>query len=256
MIARRLPLGLVFLAALATGCPDRSVPPPSPPVPLPTVPPGDYFPLAEGMQWKYEVVTPGASFQGTMVLTVTKVTKQGSETEAEGVRTLQLKQSNGVLHGGVAKVTWRKTRTGVYESIEGEADDRQVLALPLKLNGDWAFGTLALTITSFEDMTINGKAYKNALRVRSEDGDRLGYATFARDVGMVSWWGRKLEATGDLQVGFGLLEHVKKDATPPPSPTSDPAGSPSPGASASPTASPSPSSSPSPSASPTASPAP
>ena len=260
MNPRLLLLGALLATSAVTGCPGgRADLPPIKPAVLPTVPPGDYFPLAEGMQWKYEVVTQGANAQGTLVLTVTKVTKEGADTAAEGVRTLQLRFSNGSTHGSEAKVTWRKTRSGVYETIDGEAEERQVLALPLKIGVDWTFGPIAMNLTAFADQTVNGKDYKNALRVRAEDGDRLGYATFAKDVGLVAWWGRKLPPTGDQQVGFGLLEHVKKGATPPPAPASAGA-TPSPAPSASPTASPSadpsasPGASPSPSASPSASP--
>lgn len=246
MTARPLILLALFAAAAASGCPAPASTP-SRPVVIPSVPAGDYFPLAEGMQWKYEVVTQGATAQGTMTLTVGKVTKSGADTNAEGLRTLQLKLSDGTTHGSQVRVTWLKSRDGVWETIEGEGDERQVLQLPLKYGGGWNFGTTSMTLSAVDEVTVNGKAYKGALKVRAEDGDRLGYAYFAKDVGLVSWWGRKLPATGERQVGFGLLEHVKKGATPPPAPAptaSTPAPSASPTASAppasAPTAAPSP----------------
>ncbi len=259
MTARPLLLAALFAAVAASGCPAPTGTP-SRPAPIPSVPAGDYFPLAEGMQWKYEVVTQGASVQGTMTLTVGKVTKSGADTTAEGQRTLQLKLADGSAHGSQARVTWLKNRDGVWETIEGEGDERQVLQLPLKYGGGWTFGSTSMTVSDVDEVTINGKAYKTTLKVRAEDGDRLGYAYFAKDVGLVSWWGRKLPVTGDQQIGFGLLEHVKKGATPPPEPpSSTPAPTPTPaGASASPApdASQAPSASPGPSATPSGTPSP
>lgn len=247
----RPPAIVVLLATLAaTGCPAPGGSTASRPVVIPSVPTGDYFPLAEGMQWKYEVVTLGANVQGLMTLTVTKLTKAGAETTAEGVRTLALKLSDGSTHGSAAKVTWTKDRDGAWEAIEDEGDARQVLKLPLRYGDSWTFGGQTLTLTAAEDVAINGKTYKNALKLRGEEGDRLGSLYLAKDVGVVSWWGRQLpKVSGDQPIGFGLLEHVKKGATPPSPPTSTtPAPTQSPAASPVPSASPDPSASASPAA--------
>ena len=229
MTVRPLSLCLLLLALCATGCPTGADPTGAArPAALPPVPSGDYFPLAEGMQWKYEVVTTGASVQGLMVLHVATLAKEGNDTTAEGLRTLQLRFSDGTTHASQAKVSWRKGRSAVYETIEGEGEggERRVLALPLKVGADWTFGDQTMVVTGVEDLTINGREYPKAVKVRAEDGDRVGYATFAKDVGMVSWWGRKLPPTGDRQIGFGLLEHIKKGASPPSPPAPSPSSSP------------------------------
>lgn len=213
----------VAVAVTALGCPAEAPSTATKPFVMPTVPAGDYFPLVEGSAWKYSVVTQGALIQGTATYTVTKVTKAGSETRAEGMRQLNLTYSGQDRYEATAPVSWRKAKDGVYETVEGEEGERRVLALPLKYAATWNYGTISMQLSDVQEVEINAKTYKGALRVRAYDGDKPGAAYFVKDVGLVSWSGRTLAVGCGLQIGLGLLEHTKKGA---PVPTSAPSATP------------------------------
>lgn len=166
--ARRASALAATLAALA-GCASTPTPPATPGVPPPENA-ADYYPLASGWRWAYEIQ------------------EQGGETVLATFAVLERMMDTAIVASGESRITYAVLPEGIARREGMEVGDF-ILKSPIRKGAEWSLaGGRARVVAVGETVTTDGGTFTNCATIEENrsNPDRVSRTTYAAGVGPVA----------------------------------------------------------------------